>query len=83
LSTAGLGLAFALVSVGVHDAMSALVFCRGGENIVEPSGPTAAIALAKVKSRKSAAVISPSSTSYRLRAAAAAACRTSNIFRRR
>jgi hypothetical protein len=45
LFTAGLGLAFALVSVCVHDAMSAFVLGRGGENIVGPSGPTAAIAL--------------------------------------
>lgn len=45
LFTAGLGLAFALVSVCVHDAMSAFVSGRGGENIIGQSGPTAAIAL--------------------------------------
>ncbi len=45
LFTAGLGLAFALVSVCVHDALSAFVSGRGGENIVGLSGPTAAIAL--------------------------------------
>jgi hypothetical protein len=45
LFTAGLSLAFALVSVCVHDATSAFVSGRGADSIGEPSGLAAAIAL--------------------------------------
>ena len=45
LFTAGLSLAFALVSVSVHEAMSAFVSGRGPADHSEPSGLNAAIAL--------------------------------------